>query len=150
MCSNLEFYFYYIFLAKNECYTWRSRTNIFCMIHVQCIMKSWVQALVGSYQILWYWYLLLHTALRSKRKDWLARDQNNVFEWSDMSTCGLLFLWASTINIQLSLLVYYKADIIIIISSKSYLFSRHDMTKKLLIWCLTIIAHSIMKYWVRI
>ena len=36
------------------------------------------------------WYLL-HAALRSKSKDWLARNQNNVFEWSDMSTHGLLF-----------------------------------------------------------
>jgi hypothetical protein len=27
-----------------------------------------------------------HAALRRKRKDWLARDQNNVSEWSDMST----------------------------------------------------------------
>jgi hypothetical protein len=25
----------------------------------------------------------------------LARNQNNVSEWSDMSTRGLLFLWAS-------------------------------------------------------
>ena len=32
-----------------------------------------------------------HTALRRKSKDWLARNQNNVSEWSDMSTCGLLF-----------------------------------------------------------
>ena len=30
-------------------------------------------------------------ALRSKSKDWLARNQNNVSEWSDMSTRGLLF-----------------------------------------------------------
>jgi hypothetical protein len=27
-----------------------------------------------------------HSALRSKSKDWLARNQNNVSEWSDMST----------------------------------------------------------------
>ena len=27
-----------------------------------------------------------HAALRRKRKDWLAQDQNNVSEWSDMST----------------------------------------------------------------
>ena len=27
-----------------------------------------------------------HAALRRKSKDWLARNQNNVFEWSDMST----------------------------------------------------------------
>jgi hypothetical protein len=32
-----------------------------------------------------------HTASRRKNKDWLARKQNNVSEWSDMSTRGLLF-----------------------------------------------------------
>ena len=32
-----------------------------------------------------------HESLRSKSKDWLARNQNNVSEWSDMSTHGLLF-----------------------------------------------------------
>ena len=30
-----------------------------------------------------------HTALKRKSKDWLARNQNNVSEWSDMSTRGL-------------------------------------------------------------
>jgi hypothetical protein len=46
-----------------------------------------------------------HTALRRKSKDWLARNQNNVSEWSDMSTRGLSFQWASIIKIQLSVLV---------------------------------------------
>jgi len=32
-----------------------------------------------------------HAASRRKDKDWLARNQNNVSEWSDMSTRGLLF-----------------------------------------------------------
>ena len=32
-----------------------------------------------------------HVSLRSKSKDWLARNQNNVSEWSDMSTRRLLF-----------------------------------------------------------
>jgi hypothetical protein len=41
-----------------------------------------------------------HTALRSKNKDWLARNQKNVSEWSEMSTRGLLSQWASTIKIQ--------------------------------------------------
>jgi hypothetical protein len=31
-----------------------------------------------------------HAALRSKSKDWLALNQNNVSEWSDMSIRGLL------------------------------------------------------------
>jgi hypothetical protein len=42
-----------------------------------------------------------HAALRRKSKDRLARNQNNVSEWSDMSTRGLLFQWASAIKIQL-------------------------------------------------
>jgi hypothetical protein len=29
--------------------------------------------------------------LRRKSKDWSARNHNNVSEWSDMSTRGLLF-----------------------------------------------------------
>ena len=32
-----------------------------------------------------------HAALRSKSKDWFARNQNNVSEWGDMSIHGLLF-----------------------------------------------------------
>jgi hypothetical protein len=36
-----------------------------------------------------------HTALRSKSKDWLAQNQDNVSEW-------LLFQWASSIKMQLS------------------------------------------------
>jgi hypothetical protein len=33
-----------------------------------------------------------HAALRRKSKDWLARNQNNVSECSDMSTLGLVSL----------------------------------------------------------
>jgi hypothetical protein len=32
-----------------------------------------------------------HAALRRKSKDWLTRNQNNVYDRSDMSTRGLLF-----------------------------------------------------------
>ena len=46
-----------------------------------------------------------HAALGRKSKDWLARYQNNVSEWGKMSTYELLFQWASTIEIQLSVLV---------------------------------------------
>jgi hypothetical protein len=44
----------------------------------------------------------------------LARNHNNVSEWSDMYTRGLLFQWTSTIKMQLSVLVLYKADVTII------------------------------------
>jgi hypothetical protein len=46
-----------------------------------------------------------HAALRRKSKDWFARNRNNVSKWSDISTRGLLFQWASTIKIQLSVVV---------------------------------------------
>jgi hypothetical protein len=46
-----------------------------------------------------------HPALRRKSKDWLAWNQDNVSEWGDMSIRGLLFQWASTLKIQLSVLV---------------------------------------------
>ena len=46
-----------------------------------------------------------NAALRKKSKDGLARNQDNVSEWGDISIRGLLFQWASTIKIQLSMLV---------------------------------------------
>jgi hypothetical protein len=52
-------------------------------------------ALVGSNQRLYKigicCFSAKHAALRRKSKDWLARNQNNVSEWSDVSTRGLLF-----------------------------------------------------------
>ena len=45
-----------------------------------------------------------HAALRRKSKDWLARNQNNVSEWSNMFN-HRLFQLTSTIKIKLSVLV---------------------------------------------
>ena len=52
-------------------------------------------------------------------KDWLAQSLDNVSDLSDMSTSGLymLFQCASTIKIQVNMLVKYKVDIIIISSN---------------------------------
>ena len=46
-----------------------------------------------------------HALLKRKNKDWFARNQDNVSEWDNISIRGLLFQWASTIKIQLSMLV---------------------------------------------
>ena len=51
-----------------------------------------------------------HTVLRRKSKYWLAQNQNNVSEWSDMSTCRLLFQWASTIKIQLGCVCLVQSE----------------------------------------
>ena len=44
-------------------------------------------------------------SLKRKSKDWMARNQDNGFEWNDMSIRGLLFQSDSAIEIQLSVLV---------------------------------------------
>ena len=44
-----------------------------------------------NYKIGIYCFSAKHAALRKKSKEWLARNQNNVSEWSDISTRGLLF-----------------------------------------------------------
>jgi len=61
-----------------------------------------------------------HAALGRMSKDWA--NQDNVSQGGDMSIQGLLFQWATSIKIQLSVLVWYKVDLIII-SLKINLFS---------------------------
>jgi hypothetical protein len=46
-----------------------------------------------------------NTALRRNSKDWPAQNQDNVSELGNMSIRELLFQWASTMKIQLSVLV---------------------------------------------
>ena len=46
-----------------------------------------------------------HAALKSKSKEWMAGNQDMCPEWSDMSTRGWLFQWASIKKIYLIVLV---------------------------------------------
>jgi hypothetical protein len=69
-----------------------------------------------------------HAALRRKRKDWLARNQDTVSEWGDMFIRGLLFQWASTVknpSIRVGLVQSGPHHHLI----ENY---RHDITEKLL------------------
>ena len=73
-----------------------------------------------------------HWALRRKRTDWLARNQDYVSKWSDMSTRKLFFQWASTIKIQLVCWSSTKRT-----SSSSHwklTCSYHGIAEKLLNW----------------
>ena len=58
-----------------------------------------------DYRIGICWFSAKHASLRKNNNDWLARNQDNVSDWDDMSIRGLLFQWVSTIKIELSLLV---------------------------------------------
>ena len=72
------------------------------------VVDRWFEPQSGQtkdYEIGICYFSAKHTALRRKSKDWLARNEDNVSEWGNMSICGLLFQWASTIKIQLSVLV---------------------------------------------
>ena len=46
---------------------------------------------IKDYKIGIYCLFAKHATLSRKRKDWLARNQNNVSEWSGMSIRGMLF-----------------------------------------------------------
>jgi hypothetical protein len=46
---------------------------------------------IKDYEISICCFSAKHASLRRKNKDWLARNQKNVSEWSDMSTRTLLF-----------------------------------------------------------
>ena len=68
------------------------------------------------------WYLLLLHKSHSIKEKEQRFVMCNVSVWGDMCIRGLLFQWASNIKIQQSVLVLYKADLIII-SLKINLFS---------------------------
>jgi hypothetical protein len=44
-----------------------------------------------DYKVGIYCFSTKHVTLRKKNKDWLARNQDNMSEWDDMSIRGLLF-----------------------------------------------------------
>ena len=75
-----------------------------------------------------------------KGKDRMTRNHVDVTEWSDMSTDRLLSQRSSTIKFQFSVLVEYKADIIII--SLNLTYSRNDTAEILTIFHLRAITHS--------
>ena len=81
-----------------------------------------------------------HTTLRRKGNDLLAQNSDNVSEWRGMPTNRLLSQRSSTIKIQFSVLVEYKADIIII--SLNLTYSRHDTPEILPILRLRATTHS--------
>ena len=57
---------------------------------VDCGFEPW-SGQTKDYKIGICCFSAMHTALRSKSKDWLARNQNNVSEWGNMSIRRPLF-----------------------------------------------------------
>ena len=89
-----------------------SLDNRICGVMVSVLTSSTVDrgfeprsSQIENYEIGICCFSAMHAALRRKSKDWLARNQNNVSEWGDMAIYGLLLQWASSIKIQLIVLV---------------------------------------------
>ena len=81
-----------------------------------------------GYEIDMYCFSAKHAELRSKSKDWLAWNQYNVSEWSNVSFLHrLLFQWTSTKNPTNRVDLVQIRDIIIISSR-----SRDDIAEQLL------------------
>ena len=96
---------------------WNHISAVMVSVLASSVVDSWIRYPIVSNERQYNWYLLLLNYARSikeKKQDWLAMNQDNVSEWCDMSTRGLLFQWITTLKIiQLSVFVWYKADLII-------------------------------------
>ena len=68
-----------------------------------------------DYQVGVCCFSAVHAVLGGEDKDSLAWNHDNVSGLGDVSARGLLFQSTNTIQIQVSLFVWYKADIIIIL-----------------------------------
>ena len=62
------------------------RGNINLKHHIGGVMVRLLTGQTKDYTIGMCCFSAKHAALRRKSKDWLARNQNNVSEWSDMLT----------------------------------------------------------------
>jgi hypothetical protein len=98
-----------------------------------------------DYQICICWFSDKHAVLRRKSQDWLVGNQENLFEWGEMSIHRLLFQWGSTIKIQLSLcllLGYYFC----LLNLDDIHFWRMLDTSKMLLHCKTFTSLSFKLY----
>ena len=116
--KHMSFYFLRNLSTVNyDCFITRGTIYMKAIVSLYSVTNLY---LTNDYNICICCFYALHAALREKSKIWLAQNQDNVSEQGYMSICKWLF--QCTIKLQLSVLVQYKADIIII-SLKINLFS---------------------------
>ena len=66
-------------------------SKIYLNLHLEWLTVLFRSGQTKDYKIGICCFSTKHATLRRKSKDYLARIQNNVSEWSDMSIRGLLF-----------------------------------------------------------
>ena len=78
--------------------------DIFALIVVDRGVKTLISQ-INDRNICTCCFTAKHTALSSTNKDWMARNQHNVSEWSELATRVMLLQWVSTMKIKLGVLV---------------------------------------------
>ena len=63
--------------------------SVLSLCAIDCGFEPW-SGQAKNYKIGISCFFTKYAVVRRKSKDWLAKTQDNVSEWSDMSTCGLL------------------------------------------------------------
>ena len=90
------------------CHAWNHIDNVIVSVLLLCAVdhryNPWLSQ-TKAYEIGICCFSAKYAASGSKNKDCLTQNQDNVSEWSNLSTHNLLFKWTSTMNIQLSVLV---------------------------------------------
>ena len=121
LCVSLLFVLFLLNRIGISCNSYRARLKS---------DRSWVRAPIQSkdHTICICCFSGKHAAVRTT--NWLVRNQNNVHECSDISTCGPLFQWASTIK---SNSAYWSSTKLTASSShQNVTCSRHVLTETLL------------------
>ena len=82
--------------------------NCFCGEWLVCLL--WVQKIIGWFSVQSIQTIKLEFAdssqTHSNEQQELDQNQDNLSEWSNLSTLRLLFYWPSIIKLYLSMLVY--------------------------------------------
>jgi len=90
-------YAMWLSLCKQSLYNCIRHTDVTASVVsllVSSAVDRWFEPRSGQtkdYEIGTCCFSAKQAALRRTSRDWLSRNQNNVSEWSDMSTRGLLF-----------------------------------------------------------
>jgi len=82
-------------------------SGVMVRVLAKSVVDGWFKAWSGQtkhYEIDLYCFSAKHTALRRKRQDWFAQNQNNVSEWNNIYSWTVVSV-ISTIKIQLILLL---------------------------------------------
>ena len=78
-------------IFNNTCPSYLKNNFIKINEHQKHNTRTSLFIITKDYKIGIYCFSVKHAALRRKSKDWVARNQDNVSEWGDMSIRGVLF-----------------------------------------------------------